>query len=174
MVAVGGTARDKRPLGADEEPVNDGTHEPIDTLTEPEGLGWASLGSWTDIAIKSSPRDILKQTIGALQHAVEEEAAEQRRADKERNVQLAVIGIAGLILLVLTVILLSVSLSDKTKSASWALLATAIATMGFTAGWTLTSKQVARRGKQDIRLYQAALHHEAEYRQQIVTQDEHA
>jgi hypothetical protein len=172
MVAVGGSARDNGPIDSGETGATGGSNEPAETLEDADGLGWASLGSWTDIAIKSSRQDILRQTIDALQKAVEAEDAEQRRAQKNKKNRLVVVLAALPVLLVLTVTLLTVSLAGNTKALSWAVLAATVATLGFSSGSAFAATRTARRSKRDIRLYQATLQHEAEYRRRIAAQDE--
>jgi|HubBroStandDraft_4_1064222.scaffolds.fasta_scaffold460750_2 hypothetical protein len=172
MVAVGGAARDERPVGPERSRVDAEVDETAETLENPEGLGWASAGSWTDIAVKSSRHDILKQAMGAFQQAVEAEGAEQRRADKDKTVQLTITLGASIVLLIITITFLTVSLSDKSKSVSWALVASAVATMGFSAGSALDSMRNVRRSKKDIRLFRAALEHETKYRERISARDE--
>jgi hypothetical protein len=110
--------------------------------------------------------------MGAFQQAVEAEGAEQRRADKDKTVQLTITLGASIVLLIITITFLTVSLSDKSKSVSWALVASAVATMGFSAGSALDSMRNVRRSKKDIRLFRAALEHETKYRERISARDE--
>jgi hypothetical protein len=171
MATVGGSTHNQRPFEYDD---SDEAAETAATLEDPEGLGWASLESWTDIAIRSSRQDILKQAIGALEVAVDTENAELRRVRREKRIQLWVLLIAALVLTALVSALLTDSLSGNSKSASWAVLATSIGTLGFSGGSMIASARVARRSQRQSRLYQATLRHEAEYRQKIVAEDRRA
>lgn len=171
MAAVGGSAHNQSPFeyGDSEE-----SAEACEVLEDPEGLGWASLESWTDIAVRSSRQDILKHAIGAFEDAVDAEDAELKRVRREKRIQLWVFLVAVLVLVALLSALLTDSLSGNSKSASWAVLATSIGTLGFSAGSLIASVRVARRSQEQSRLYQATLRHENEYRQKVTAEDRRA
>jgi Ca2+/Na+ antiporter len=171
VAAVGGSTHNHQPVDYSD---SDEAAETVETLEDAEGLGWASLGSWTDIAIRSSGQDILKQTIGALEVAVDAEDAELKRVRREKRIQLWILLIAALVLAALLSALLTDSLSGNSKSASWAVLATSIGTLGFSVGSLITSVRVVRQSQRQSALYKAALRHEADHRQKITAEDQRA
>jgi hypothetical protein len=138
------------------------------TLSE-EGLDWASLGSWTDVSIRSHP-EMLERTINALQQAVESEQDEQHRAQRGTRNQVILLSVALVASAGLFAGFLASGMSPHLKSVIGSLLGIAIGTFGFSSGSVIGLSLIKRKTKREGKIFQTTLLHELEYIQRIRAQ----
>lgn len=77
-------------LGHRQDQEDDGSHvtgEFTDALEGPEGLDWASMGLWADVAVRSDPERV-ERTVSALVHALNQERTTARRSKREFRIRL--------------------------------------------------------------------------------------
>lgn len=136
-----------------------------DALENPEGLEWASMGLWTDVAIKSDAA-VLESTVTALSEALKEEEEASRKDRRDRRIESSFSIIGTLVGIGLAVSLIATS-SMHARTVLSALLGVILGSVSFSLGLlinrTLTKRQKRREGE----LVRRVLTHELGYKQRI-------
>lgn len=166
MTTVGDEAR-RRNFGRSDQ--TDVTGEASGALEEPEGLEWASMGLWTDLAIRSK-REVLESTVSALSEALREDEHALRKSRREFRIQLVLAVLASLSSVVVSLILL-VSSSTHFKSFLAALFGILIGSAGFSLGLLGNRKSGSRRRSREEELVRRVLTHELGYKRRLFEQE---
>jgi hypothetical protein len=143
----------------------DDVNEVPEDLGESEALEWASMGAWTDVAIRTKSQ-VLKSTMSALNEVIEGEEKALRRSRTEVRIQIPVASITSGAALATLIVLLSTS-SSASRPLLAGTLGIMIGTAGFTIGMIGNYRRMRRQRSNEVELMRRVLAHEADYRRRI-------
>lgn len=145
--------------------LSDGEDQPTSDLDEPDALNWASMGIWTDVAVRSRP-EILRQTISTLNQTLADE--ERDRLATRRRYRLALIAVIALAVTAIAIGALLVG--DHTagrRSALVIALGGLLAIASILIGALLSARFKLQGDERGIDLTRTVLRHETDYMRRI-------
>lgn len=145
-------------------------NEPDDVLENSEGLGWASMGLWTDVAVRSNPK-VIESTISALNQGLQEQNNTRRRSRLELRVQLALAITGATLSAGISVGLLTISLPATSKTILTTALSIVVSATALSLGGLYATIYVKKRVGKERKLFRTVLDHELDYRRRLAERD---